>query len=384
MSDTRCPFIKPDGDPCAAHPLSNSDFCLFHDPAQVEAQTAARRKGGSAPRRRTRRFPRLLDHVHVAELLGELFVDSLNNPDAIDTKRLHALANLSRALLKAVGTPPTFLIHEDRREPSPAAGHLLRVYPPLPPEVAALLEAEPSSCSEPQNAPAPAQPDAQSPNTDSQDPGFPRARMPELRTFRAYLPGVPSLEIGDYDAWLDAVFFCAPDPAPAPDPIAVPSTTPDATFCPPGVVPATPSSHPSPAAPACPEAAEQELNRSGTGLEQVSQPQSSFHGNPPQHFTAQPHQGEGHAHDTGAGGIAGVTRSRGLGLASRRSPAPEPRRAGARCVDSLRGYAPVLQSGRTSLRQSRDPRRPVRHVPSQHRDPHPPHVTEEPSGDAGE
>src|SRR5713226_6045475 len=103
MSETCCPFIKPDGERCAAHPLPNSDFCLFHDPEQAEAQAQARRKGGAAPRRR---FPRLLDHVHVAELLGELFIDALNQTDVSDTKRLQTLTNLSRVLLKAVGTPP--------------------------------------------------------------------------------------------------------------------------------------------------------------------------------------------------------------------------------------------------------------------------------------
>src|SRR5712691_8812837 len=129
MSDTCCPFIKPDGAPCAAHPLPNSDFCLFHDPAHQQALAESRSKGGSTPRRRTRRFPRLLDHVHVAELLGELFIEALNHTDVTDTKRLQTLTHLSRVLLTAVGTPPTFLLHSDRREPSPAAGHLLRVYP---------------------------------------------------------------------------------------------------------------------------------------------------------------------------------------------------------------------------------------------------------------
>src|SRR5713226_3727768 len=127
MSDTRCTQTKPNGDPCAAHPLTNSDFCLFHDPAHAAAHSEARRIGDSAPRRRLRRFPRLLDHVHVAELLGELFIEALNQTDVSDTKRLQTLTNLSRVLLTAVGTPPTFLVHSDRREPSPAAGHLLRV-----------------------------------------------------------------------------------------------------------------------------------------------------------------------------------------------------------------------------------------------------------------
>ena len=113
MSATCCPFIKPDGAPCAARPLPNSSFCLFHDPAHQQALAESRSKGGSTPRRRLRRFPRLLDHVHVAELLGELFIDSLNNPDAIDTKRLQALTALSRALLKAVVHDPALLIWLD-------------------------------------------------------------------------------------------------------------------------------------------------------------------------------------------------------------------------------------------------------------------------------
>src|SRR6266702_7523770 len=156
MSAPCCPFIKPDGEPCAARPLPNSDFCLFHDPDHQQALAQSRSKGGATPRRRTRRFPRLLDHVHVAELLGELFIDALNHTDVADTKRLQTLANLSRVLLTAVGTPPTFLIHSDRREPSPAARHLLRVYPPLAPEVEALLAAEPPAESGTQ-PPAPAE-----------------------------------------------------------------------------------------------------------------------------------------------------------------------------------------------------------------------------------
>ena len=139
MSETRCACTKPDGDPCAARALPNSAFCLFHDPAHAQTLAQSRSKGGAAPRRRLRRFPRLLDHVHVAELLGELFIDALNDPEAIDTHRLQALTALSRVLLKAVGTPPTFLVPSDRREPAPAAGHLLRVYPPLSPAVEALL-----------------------------------------------------------------------------------------------------------------------------------------------------------------------------------------------------------------------------------------------------
>src|SRR2546428_1122315 len=196
MSATCCTYIKPDGAPCAARPLPNSDFCLFHDPDHQQALTESRSKGGSTPRRRTRRFPRLLDHVHVAELLGELFIEALNNPEAINTKRLQALTALSRVLLTAVGTPPTFLIHEDRREPSPAAGHLLRVYPPLAPEVEALLAAEPP------------------PDSGTQPPSPDGSSLQELQT----------VDAGDGEAWYRAAEFLPPAepaaPPSAPPPLA--------------------------------------------------------------------------------------------------------------------------------------------------------------------
>src|SRR5438093_740673 len=179
MSTTCCAYTKPNGDPCAARPLPGRDFCLFHDPAHAQTLAQSRSQGGSTPRRRLRRFPRLLDHVHVAELLGELFIDALNDPEAIDTKRLQALTALSRVLLKAVGTPPTFLVHSDRREPSPAAGHLLRVYPPLTLEVEALLAAEPPA------------------DADTQPPPPAGSPLQELDT----------VDAGDGDAWYAAASF---------------------------------------------------------------------------------------------------------------------------------------------------------------------------------
>src|SRR5947208_12106032 len=196
MSTTCCAYTKPTGAPCAARPLPGSDFCLFHDPAHAQAQAEARSQGGAAPRRRLRRFPRLLDHVHVAELLGELFIDALNDPEAIDTHRLQALTALSRVLLKAVGTPPTFLVHSDRREPHPAAGHLLRVYPPLPPAVEALLAAEPPA------------------DDDCQPPPPVDSPLQELDT----------VDAGDGAAWFRAAEFLPPAepaaPPSAPPPLA--------------------------------------------------------------------------------------------------------------------------------------------------------------------
>ena len=186
-----CPFIKPDGTPCAARPLPDSDFCLFHDPAQAEAQAHhARRKGGAAPRRRCRRFPRLLDHLHVAELLGELFVDALNQTDASDTKRLQALTGLSRALLLAVGTAPTFLVHRDRSEPPSEFAHLRRLYPLVPPEEAASADSTP-----------PVLPDPEHLNT----------RTPERLHHQSQPREYECIALGDGDAWNAAASFLLPD-----------------------------------------------------------------------------------------------------------------------------------------------------------------------------
>src|SRR5712691_4313121 len=198
MSTTCCAYTKPNAAPCAARPLPGSDFCLFHDPAHAQTLAQPRSQRGSTPRRRLRRFPRLLDHVHVAELLGELFIDALNNPEAIDTHRLQALTALSRVLLKAVGTPPTFLVHADRRAPAPAAGHLLRVYPPLPPEVEALLAAEPPA------------------DADTQPPPPAGSPLQELDTVNA----------GDGDAWYAAASFLPPA-----DPAVPPAAPPPPAHC---------------------------------------------------------------------------------------------------------------------------------------------------------
>src|SRR5947207_2641330 len=136
MSEPCCVAITREGRPCAARPLPGRECCLFHDPDHREAQTESRRQGGSAPRRRIRRFPRVLDHRHVAELLGEVLIDALNDPTAFDPARLRALTHLARLLLRTVGVPKDCpIVHLDRAEPSAAEDHLLRIYPPNPTEL---------------------------------------------------------------------------------------------------------------------------------------------------------------------------------------------------------------------------------------------------------
>src|SRR4051794_3540941 len=98
MSQPCCAATSALHRPCAARPLPGSDFCLFHDPAPPPAPPDTRRRGGAPPPRRPRRFPRVLDYKHVAELLSELLVDALNDPAAADPARLRALTGLSSLL----------------------------------------------------------------------------------------------------------------------------------------------------------------------------------------------------------------------------------------------------------------------------------------------
>src|SRR6266571_3905469 len=172
MSDTCCTFAKPEGTPCAARPLPGSAFCLFHDPDHQQALAQSGRKGASQPRGHPGPFPRVL--------------------------------------LTAAGTPPTFLIHENRREPSPAAGHLLRVYPPLAPEVEALLAAEPP------------------PDSGTQPPSPDGSPLQELS----------AVDAGDGAAWYRAAEFLPPA-----EPAAPPSAPPPLARN--GSSPATPTSDPS-------------------------------------------------------------------------------------------------------------------------------------------
>ncbi len=187
MPEPCCAFTKQDGTPCAARPLPGRPFCLFHDPDQTDRLTEARRKGGATPRRRLRRYPRLLDRYHIAELLSELFMTAVNAPDSVDSKNLQAITNLARTLLKAVGAPgDKYLEHNPRTEPDAASDHLLRVYPLLPPDVEALLAAEqpaPELASAPSHPPSaaatpPEEPHTPAPYTPSPDPSDPPDHLP--------------------------------------------------------------------------------------------------------------------------------------------------------------------------------------------------------------
>src|SRR5439155_851779 len=131
MSDTCCTALTATGQPCRAHPRPGRPFCALHDPELAGAIAEGRSKGGAAPRRRVRRLPPILDHLHVAQLLSELLVDAVNATDPGNPRQLQAVTGLSRVLLKAVGVPNTYALHQDRSELSPESDHLLRLYTPL-------------------------------------------------------------------------------------------------------------------------------------------------------------------------------------------------------------------------------------------------------------
>jgi hypothetical protein len=218
------------GHPCQGTALEHSPFCAFHDPATAATVAAGRARGGAAPRRRTRRLPRRLDYLQVAELTGELFVDALNHADPADPRSLRAVSQLARVLLQAVGRPKdSFVPPPEDTEPEADAPHLLRVYRPLAFEIEALLAAEAAA-----PPPAPAARGAAADWGGHADycflPGQPAPRIeeppatwlaaldaagaaPEL-TSDQELDSAPAPDLGP-----DAQPVTGPDPAPAPDPL---------------------------------------------------------------------------------------------------------------------------------------------------------------------
>ena len=53
MAERTCKAFRDDGRACGAAPLTEGDFCLWHDPAHAEEVAEARRLGGLRRRRET-------------------------------------------------------------------------------------------------------------------------------------------------------------------------------------------------------------------------------------------------------------------------------------------------------------------------------------------
>jgi hypothetical protein len=216
MSDTpTCAATTRDGSPCHAHPVPGSDFCPFHHPDHAAAFAAGRAQGGATPRRRLRRLPVILDHMHVAELMSELPVDAMNHPDTVDWGRLHALTGVSRVILRAVGTPRrSFLVYRTRDDRPARLPHLLHVSQPTSPEVADLLAQEAS---------------AEDPSTLSPSDSA------ESYTSGIYLDG--GLTVDDAEAYLEDARVLNPDGVPVDPREADPPPYPDVRFYGPYAVP---------------------------------------------------------------------------------------------------------------------------------------------------
>jgi hypothetical protein len=193
----RCAATTRHGLPCHAPALAHSPFCAFHDPSTAEAVAAGRARGGAAPRRRTRRLPRRLDYLQVADLTGELFVEALNYANPADPRSLRAVTQLARVLLHAVGRPKdSYVPPTDDSEPAADAPHLLRVYPPVTSAMEALLAAEAST-------PDPRGSDSRPPTSSQELGGHDYYFVPEQPMERMEEPPA---------TWLDAVTAAHPAP----------------------------------------------------------------------------------------------------------------------------------------------------------------------------
>ena len=105
MRALQCAARKADGSPCRAYALSESTYCLWHDPEQTEAATEARRLGGQR-----RKKERVIAGVYDLDALDS--VASLRRVLEIamtDTLSLETSVARSRTLVAIVGTAAKLL-----------------------------------------------------------------------------------------------------------------------------------------------------------------------------------------------------------------------------------------------------------------------------------
>jgi hypothetical protein len=103
-----CKFRRENGQQCRATPLSDSDFCLWHDPEKADEVQEARRLGGQ--RRRRERivsgaydFEGLQSIVHIRRLLEVAVTDLLGLENSIARARTLAYIAQSATKLLEVG-----------------------------------------------------------------------------------------------------------------------------------------------------------------------------------------------------------------------------------------------------------------------------------------
>ena len=101
-----CKFVKDGGEPCRATPMTDSDFCFWHDPAHQTEATEARRLGGMR-RRREGTVAAAFDVGEIASvddlrlLLQIAVIDTLSLDNSISRSRtLGYLTQVGAALLE--------------------------------------------------------------------------------------------------------------------------------------------------------------------------------------------------------------------------------------------------------------------------------------------
>ena len=106
MPAGQCPYLKPDGSRCRAHPRHGSKFCYFHCPAIAADRDAARKAGGVARSRRAAVLPAdTPDRVlNSAADVGRLVADTINGAlrGEIDSRIANNVGYLAGIILKTI------------------------------------------------------------------------------------------------------------------------------------------------------------------------------------------------------------------------------------------------------------------------------------------
>jgi hypothetical protein len=98
----KCAFIKPDGSQCNANPISDSEFCFFHDPKSKEKQKEAQISGGKANKVVLKEALPVLT-INESRDVIMLLIDTINRVRSgeIDIRLANCLGVLSGQLIKA-------------------------------------------------------------------------------------------------------------------------------------------------------------------------------------------------------------------------------------------------------------------------------------------
>jgi hypothetical protein len=98
----KCSFIKPDGSQCNANPISDSEFCFFHDPNSEKKKKEAQINGGKANKIILKEALPVLT-INESRDVITLLIDTISRVRGgeIDIRLANALGVLSGQLIKA-------------------------------------------------------------------------------------------------------------------------------------------------------------------------------------------------------------------------------------------------------------------------------------------